>query len=111
LLFIYHLLHWHRSLSDAGNKCVICHNTAQDDNHTTKKCLLLKKLVLQLEKRSVGANGNNSAVQVASNKPELAPSQAPSSSSPFDKGNGVGLLSVPGTCTASMEDATCDSDK
>jgi hypothetical protein len=103
----YHLARWRCTLSETGETCVICHNLARGDLHLTKKCPILKKLGLKLEKRSAGDNSNDSASQVASDtqatapNPVLCPTLAPDT--------GGGLPIVPCACTALLEDEPYNS--
>jgi hypothetical protein len=96
--FNYHLPCWCKSLSNLANKCLICHNSAQGNKHTTAKCPILKKLDMKLEKRSSADNSNKSAARVASDA-STASTPAPAPAPPSNGGS----TSIPGACTASTE--------
>ncbi len=105
--FSHHLTCWRCCLFDAGAKCIICHNPAQEAGPVTKKCPILKKLGLKLKKHLAADNSNDLAVQVMLEGPTPLPVPAPSPAPAPDSGGGS--ASIPGACTASTEAETYNS--
>jgi hypothetical protein len=107
--FNYHLSRWRNSLLDLADKCVICHNLAQEKKHTMANAPFSRNLVLKLKRGRLRTTATNPMHVL---HPRVLPLPHCLPPPPLPRSptlGGGGSINYLGACTASTEAETYNS--